>query len=87
MKSTTKATMCDRILSYLKEGHTLTKAEAVHKLGIYCLAQRIMDLRRMGHHIEGERVTAHYDDGGHATYVRYYLVVPAEGSEEAKYGA
>jgi hypothetical protein len=40
------------ILQYLKQGHSLTPADALHKFGCFRLAARVDDLRKAGHDIK-----------------------------------
>ena len=47
---------CEQILEYLKEGNTLTVAEALSLFGVYALSQRAGELRRAGWPIESEMV-------------------------------
>lgn len=45
-------TQQNRILSYLKEGNSLTPLDALSIFGCFRLASRISDLRKEGHNIE-----------------------------------
>jgi hypothetical protein len=44
-------TQNDRLLTYLREGHTINPLIAWTRLGIYRLSGRIFDLRQLGHPI------------------------------------
>ena len=46
----------EKILSYLKEGNTLTSMTAFNYFGITKLASRISDLRKKGHPIKNDLV-------------------------------
>ena len=62
-----------QILEYMKEGHTISPAEALVRSGCFRLAARINDLRNQGHEIETEM---RKDDNG-KRYARYRLVSKA----------
>jgi hypothetical protein len=40
------------ILQYLKQGRSLTPADALHKFGCFRLAARVDDLRKAGHDVK-----------------------------------
>ncbi len=66
------ASQARRILSYMKEGHTITGLEALDLFGCMRLGARIFDLKREGHVILRERVKV-----GKKYVARYH--VPDEG--------
>jgi len=45
-------TQIEDVLYHLKKFKTITKLEAANLYGVYCLAQRIADLRAEGYKIE-----------------------------------
>ena len=47
-------TQCERILKYMDDFGSISTAQAMTDLGVYRLASRIHDLRRMGIDIESE---------------------------------
>lgn len=59
----------ETILEHLRERGPITAADAVFNYGIMRLAARINDLRRRGHSIKTEIVTA----PGRVRFARYYL--------------
>jgi hypothetical protein len=62
-----------QILEYLKEGHTISPAEALIRCGCFRLAARINDLRNQGHEIKSEM----RKDTNGKRYARYSLVSEA----------
>ena len=42
----------NEILQYMKQGHSLTPAEALHKFGCFRLAARVDELRKHGHDVK-----------------------------------
>jgi len=59
------------LLKYLQAGHKITVSEALTKLRIYALSQRIGDLKRMGYNILKED----YKTEGGARVARYYMKI------------
>ena len=47
-----KLTQCERILRHLQDYEIITRKEAINEYGIYRLASRISDLKRMGYQFE-----------------------------------
>ena len=47
-----KLTQCERILRHLQDYEIITQKEAINEYGIYRLASRISDLKRMGYQFE-----------------------------------
>ena len=62
---------CDRILQYLDDFGSISAAQAMMDLGIYRLASRIHDLKRMGVNIQSETVTGK-NRYGEATHFSVY---------------
>jgi len=44
------------ILAHLQSGATLTPLEALDRFGCLRLSARVLDLRKLGHHIETRRI-------------------------------
>lgn len=65
----------DRLLEYMRKRHGMgvTQAEAIEDLGIYRLAARIADLKRMGFRIEKKMRKVPTRDGW--TYIAEYKLV------------
>lgn len=59
----------DAILEYLKQGHTLTGLEALHKFGTMKLATRISELRRDGAEIMHQMVNR-----GDKWVAKYFII-------------
>lgn len=55
MESKTKMTQRDIILWHLQNVGTLTRAQAASEYGIYELAARIVELKRLGYNITSEK--------------------------------
>lgn len=66
-------TQNERILRYLNDFKSITSAEAMTELGVYRLASRINDLKKMGYPIMKETVkgTNRYDET--VRFARYSL--------------
>jgi hypothetical protein len=62
-------TQAETILTYLQTGRGITQGDSARWFHIYCLAERIRDLRKRGLHIRDDR-EAHYK----GYHVRYFLV-------------
>lgn len=63
-----RESQCKTILSYLKDGNSITQIEASDKFRITRLAARISDLKKRGYDIVSEEVGK-----GFGRYVRYHL--------------
>ncbi len=59
---------CQRILAYLRSGHTLTPIQALRKFGCFRLGARCWDLKQDGYPIKSERVRR-----GNKVFARYSL--------------
>lgn len=63
----------ERILRYLKDGGTLTQAEAFLEYGVGRLSSRICELRRAGYPIRREFVTRENRYGEPVSFCRYWM--------------
>ena len=63
----------EKILDHLKKHGSITPQEALREYGCMRLGARIYDLRREGHEIEREMVTAKNRDGENVSFARYFL--------------
>lgn len=70
-------TQCQRVLTYLESGKTLTQFEAITDLGILRLASRINDLRKDGHNILSRRVSVSNRFGERCSVASYKLMKSA----------
>lgn len=68
-------TQKERILKFMKTNDGITSMDAF-RLGCTRLAARISDLRKQGHHIDTEYVTAN-----RKRFARYYLIEEEESGE------
>lgn len=68
-----KVTQCERVLRHLNDFGSLTSAEAITEYGIYRLASRISDLRKLGFPIESERVKSKNRYGETVSFAKYSL--------------
>ena len=70
-----KSRQNDRLLEYMRKRHGMgvTQAEAIEDLGIYRLAARIADLKRMGCRIDKKMRKVPTRDGW--TYVAEYKLL------------
>lgn len=59
MEAKTKLTQADIILWHLQNVGTLTRAQAASEYGIYELAARIVELKKLGYNITSEKGTSH----------------------------
>ena len=62
-----------RLVKYLEDHESITQLEALNELGIFRLASRINDLKRMGYEIGGEMVDVTNRFGESAKVKRYFL--------------
>ena len=63
-----------RLLAYLAEHKYITALEAINELGIYRLASRICDLRRIGYEIASEMITVKNRFDEDCRVKRYWIV-------------
>lgn len=73
MERTQTMNQTDMILRYLRENGSITQAEAVIEFGCYRLGARIYDLKRAGHSITSETVTAKNRYGKQISFAKYRL--------------
>lgn len=73
LQSSVTASQCDKILSWLKTGKTITAIGALDEFGCNRLAARIADLRRTGHEINTITITVFNRDGGKCRVAEYHL--------------
>ena len=64
---------CERILKYLDEHGSITRAEAMSECGIANFTARVSDLRRDGVALDVETVTQKNRYGETVTYKRYRI--------------
>lgn len=62
---------CERILQYLDEHGSITRAEAMSELGIANFTARVSDLRRAGVELDTETVFQKNRYGEKVKYFRY----------------
>lgn len=67
-------TQNNRILRHFEEIGSITSAEAMQEYGIYRLASRISDLRRMGFDIKKETVKGVNRFGEPTHYAKYSMI-------------
>ena len=63
----------DRVLEYIKTHGSITQMDAPNELGIYCLPERIRDLRNAGIPVKRELETNKNRWGEVCRYARYTL--------------
>lgn len=66
-------TQCERIMRHLQEVGSITSAEAMQEYGIYRLASRISDLKKLGVPIQREFVKSKNRFGEETIFARYSL--------------
>lgn len=66
-------TQCERIMRHLQEVGSITSAEAMQEYGIYRLASRISDLKKLGVPIQREFVKGKNRFGEETIFARYSL--------------
>ena len=62
-----------RVLSWLQEGKTLTRLQALTELGVFELASRLLELKRDGHKIKSESITVQNRWGEKCRVAQYSL--------------
>lgn len=67
-------TQNERVYKYMKEFGTITQAQAFYDLGVYRLASRIKDLKRMGVRIKREMKMGRNRYGETVYFAEYSLV-------------
>lgn len=68
-----KKTQCDKILAWMRAGHTITQREASERFGCDRLGARIWDLRRQGEPVTMRWETRKNSAGEYKRYARYGL--------------
>lgn len=68
-----KISQKDRVLKYLKDFGSITRAEGFTQLGIVELPARICELERMGYQFDRETVTAENRYGDPVSFTKYTL--------------
>lgn len=63
----------ERLLGYLCENESITSLQALNELGIFRLASRINDLRKMGYKISGKMEKVENRFGEEIFVKRYFL--------------
>lgn len=71
-------TQCERILDYLAEHGSITRAEAMSECGIANFTARISDLRREGVKLDVETVIRKNRYGENVRFARYRRVSDGE---------
>ena len=66
-------TQCNRILDYISKYGSITPLDAMNQLGVMRLASRINDLKRKGHSIQKEMVTANNRFGEKVSFAKYKI--------------
>lgn len=62
------------VLRHLKDFGSLTTWEAIQEYGITRLSAMIHLLRKQGHNIESENITAKNRYGNSTTFSKYYII-------------
>lgn len=70
---TNKPTQRDRVIQYIRENGSITRAESFSELGIVELPARICELERMGYAFKRERVTKKNRYGDDVSFLKYSL--------------
>lgn len=66
-------TQNERILNHLREHDSITQLEAMNEYGIFRLASRISDLRKLGINIKKETVKGENRYGERTSFAKYSL--------------
>lgn len=66
-------TQCERILNYMQQRGSITQLEALKDLGVFRLASRISEIKKMGCEITSEMVTVTNRYGEKCRVKRYTL--------------
>lgn len=72
-------TQNQRILDYLDSHGSITQLEALRELGVFRLASRISDLRKLGYPIESKMVKVENRYGETCRVKRYSMIGDANG--------
>lgn len=71
---TNKPTQRDRVIQYIRDNGSITRAEGFTELGIVELPARICELERMGYVFSRERITKKNRYGDDVSFLKYSLV-------------
>lgn len=69
-----KLTQCERVLAYIEEKGSITQLEALNDLGVFRLASRVSDLRKLGYPITSKMETVKNRFGENCKIKRYSLL-------------
>lgn len=69
-----KLTQNERVLVYIEENGSITQLEALNDLGVFRLASRISDLRKLGYPITSKMETVKNRFGENCKIKRYSLL-------------
>lgn len=75
------ASQCQQIIEFIGQNGLITSAAAMQDLGIYRLASRIHDLKKLGYPIYSEWVTSKNRYGKDVKYKAYGLEVKGGDAE------
>jgi hypothetical protein len=64
-------TQAERVLGYIKDFGSITRAEAMYDIGVANLTAVITSLRKSGHDIETKEIKAKNRYGQNITYAKY----------------
>lgn len=64
-----------RVLTWLQEGKTLTRLQALTELGIFELSARMIELKQDGHKIKSESITVQNRWGEKCRVAQYWMEV------------
>ena len=67
-------TQAEMVLRYMEDCGSITPLDALREFGCMRLGARIYDLKRRGHEIEKDTVTAKNRYGKNVSFARYRLV-------------
>lgn len=68
-----RVTQCERVFRHIQDYGSITSAEAIQEYGIYRLASRISDLKKLGVPINKEMVSGKNRYGERTSYARYTI--------------
>lgn len=63
----------DRVLQYMRDFGSITQRDATNELGVFCLPERIRDLRKAGIAVKSTLETSKNRLGEVCRYARYTL--------------
>lgn len=71
---TQKVTQRDRVIQYIRENGSITRAEGFSELGIVELPARICELEQRGYIFQRERIKKKNRYGDNISFLKYSLV-------------